>query len=109
MRNSIYSVTLDEALEVVGGHHRYQQRVVGVGGAVGVGVGVTLRAVDYMGKGGVEYEGFGDGNAKEVKSAFGLILLGILIGALLFGLLLDYFGRKRCLFLSCFSLSSLQV
>jgi MFS family permease len=58
-----------------------------------------------MGKGGVEYEGFGDGNAKEVKSAFGLILLGILIGALLFGLLLDYFGRKRCLFLSCFSLT----
>lgn len=28
MRNSIYSVTVDEALEVVGGHHRYQQILV---------------------------------------------------------------------------------
>lgn len=105
MRNSIYSVTLDEALEAVGSHHRYQQWVVGVGGAVGVGVGVTLRAVDYIGKREVEYEGFGDGYVQEVKSPLGLVLMGILIGALLFGLLLDYFGRRKCLFLSCFSLT----
>lgn len=28
MRNSIYSVTVDEALEVVGGHHAYQKKLV---------------------------------------------------------------------------------
>jgi len=101
MRNSIYSITLDEALEAVGGHHAYQLRVMGVGGVLGAAVGVTLKAEELRrGKGYLEE--FGEGNMRDLDS---VLFLGAAIGALLFGLLVNCLGRKKSLLTGCFAMT----
>ena len=48
MRNSIYSITLDEAISAVGGHHTYQKRALCVICLLCFTVGTSVFAVDFM-------------------------------------------------------------
>lgn len=103
MRNSIYSISLDEALEAVGGHHTYQLLVMSVGGVLGTAVGGTLKAEEWR-RGKNYWEDIGEGNMRDVDS-IPVLYLSAVAGILLFGLLVNCLGRKKSLLMGCFALT----
>ena len=102
MRNSLYSVTLDEALEVVGGHHPYQLQLITQATLFSAAIGITLKSVDFMTSKEAEMNSFGKGNEGEFGPVKELFSLGITLGAVLFGVLVDLIGRRKSLQIAVF-------
>jgi len=102
MRNSLYSVAFDEALEAVGGHDRYQFQLLLLALVFSSAIGATLQSLDFMTLDEAQKEGFGEGNPWEFEPVKDLFFLGMACGALLFGVLVDLMGRRKCLQITVF-------
>lgn len=102
MRNSLYSVTFDEALEAVGGQGRYQFQLLVLATAFSSAISATLKGLDFMMSDEARKEGFGEGNSWEFEPVRNLFFLGMAFGSLLFGLLVDLIGRRKCLQIAVF-------
>ena len=104
MRNSIYAVTVDEALETVGGEHDYQLQVVTVGAVVTVAVGGTLRAVEYMNSDQTLAERFVEETEGTIGPVIWPFFLGLTLGSIFFGIFVDLIGRRKSLQVTCFGM-----
>ena len=110
MRNSIYSITLDEALTAVGGHHKYQSRVLAVGAAVCAAVGASASSIVFLLQPAIsEFDGKCTACAAwDWQTSYSLTALSVLylLGAAFSTLLLSglesCFGRRKTLLISAY-------
>ena len=113
MRNSIYSITLEEALAAVGGHHKYQKRVAASCCVLYFALGVTVRSLFLLATPSSEdppgqLPASSDTPSDWVASYPHLSLipslyfLGVATGSIVFSSLADVLGRRLTLTASCY-------